>query len=158
MLDGWLEYHRETLAWKCEGLTPDQLRERSVAPSSMSLLGLVRHMAEVERSWWRRTVEGVEAPPFFYERETNPDGDFDDVDTADVDEAFARWREECEHGRAVAAARSLDDLSAAAPWSRHGDDRPVSLRWVLVHLVEEYARHNGHADLIRERIDGVTGD
>ena len=84
MLDAWLDYHRATLLVKCEGLTPEQLRARSVPPSTLSLLGLVRHMAEVERSWFRRVMAGEDAPPRFYDPKTNPDGDFDDVDTADI--------------------------------------------------------------------------
>jgi uncharacterized damage-inducible protein DinB len=150
MLDSWLEYHRATLAQKCHGLSDDQLRTRSVEPSTMSLLGLVRHMGEVERNWFRRVLSGEDAPPRYYGRE-NPDGDFDDVDTGDVAEGFAYWRDECENARAVAARMQLDDAGV-----RRGE--PCSLRWVLVHMIEEYARHNGHADLIRERIDGATGD
>jgi uncharacterized damage-inducible protein DinB len=150
MLDSWLEYHRTTLELKCDGLTDAQLRIRSVEPSTMSLLGLVRHMGEVERNWFRRVLSGEDAPPRYYGRE-NPDGDFDDVDTADVAEGMAYWRDECENARAVAARMQLDDAGI-----RRGE--PCSLRWVLVHMIEEYARHNGHADLIRERIDGATGD
>lgn len=154
MLEQWLEFHRATLAMKCDGVEPrSRLAERSVPPSTMSLLGLVRHMAEVERSWFRRVLAGEDAPPLYYERETNPDGDFDDVDGADPDEAFATWEAECERARAIAAGMGLDDLAAQR---RPGDH--VTLRWVLVHMIEEYARHNGHADLLRERIDGVTGD
>ena len=153
MLEAWLDFHRVTLAQKCKGLTPEQLRERSVPPSTLSLLGLVRHMAEVERSWFRRVLEGADAPPRWYD-DDNPDGDFDDVDGADVDEAFSVWRAECDHARgAVASAPSLDAVGARL---RHGEG--VSLRWILVHMVEEYARHNGHADLLRERIDGSVGD
>jgi uncharacterized damage-inducible protein DinB len=153
MLDTWLEYHRATLAMKCDGLSDDQLRTRSVEPSSLSLLGLVRHMAEVERNWFRRCFEGADAPPLFF-TETNPDGDIDDVDGADVAADLAAWQAECAHARTVvAAAPSLDDLGKR---ERHGE--PVSLRWILVHMIEEYARHNGHADLLRERIDGATGD
>jgi uncharacterized damage-inducible protein DinB len=152
MLEGWLEYHRATLAWKCEGLSDDQLRERAVPPSTMSLLGLVRHMAEVERNWFRRVLGGVDAPALYYHPTDNPDGDFDDVDAADVGEAFATWQAECEHARAVAGRTpSLDDVGV-----RRGKD--VSLRWIYVHMIEEYARHNGHADLLRERIDGQKGD
>jgi uncharacterized damage-inducible protein DinB len=151
MLNAWLEFHRATLAMKCEGLTDEQLRERSVPPSSMSLLGLVRHLADVERGWFRRGIGGEDAPRRFHSEE-NPDGDFDDVDTADVAEAFAAWREDCDGARvAVAAAPSLDYTFAA------GEQR-FSLRWVMMHMIEEYARHNGHADLLRERIDGVTGE
>jgi uncharacterized damage-inducible protein DinB len=151
MLTAWLDFHRDTLAWKCDGLTDDQLRQRSVPPSSMSLLGLVRHMAEVERSWFRRVLNGEDAPPRYY-TDTNPDGEFDDVDAADVAEGFAAWRADCARARElVAAAPSLDVTGERR-------DERFSLRWILVHMIEEYARHNGHADLLRERIDGVVGD
>jgi uncharacterized damage-inducible protein DinB len=152
MLDTWLDYHRATLELKCEGLTDDQLRERSVPPSKMSLLGLVRHMAEVERNWFRRVLLGEKAPPRFYSKE-RPDDDFDDLESDTVADTLAFWRDECEYARKAAASKELDDLAAAR---RHGDD--VTLRWILVHMIEEYARHNGHADLLRERIDGATGD
>jgi len=153
MLDGWLDYHRATLAWKCDGLTDEQLRQRSVPPSSLSLLGLVRHMADVERSWFRRTLLGEDLANLFSSKDDR-DGDFDNVGTADVAEAFARWREECDHARrAAAAAASLDVVGARPDWGRH-----VSLRWIMLHMIEEYARHNGHADLLRERIDGAVGD
>ena len=151
MLDAWLDYHRATLAWKCEGLDDAQLRQRAVPPSSLSLLGLVRHMAEVERNWFRRVLGGEDAPGIYW-TDDDPDGDFDNVDTADVQEAFATWRAECEHARrAAAAAPSLE-----ATGLRRGET--VSLRWILVHMIEEYARHNGHADFLRERIDGTVGD
>jgi uncharacterized damage-inducible protein DinB len=151
MLVAWLEFHRATLEWKCEGLTDDQLRERAVPPSSMSLLGLVRHMAEVERNWCRRVLQGEQAGGIYY-TDDDPDGDFDNVDSADVAADFATWREECDIARrAIDAAESLDVTG-----TRRG--KPVSLRWILNHMVEEYARHNGHADFLRERIDGATGD
>src|SRR6266581_8803178 len=158
MLNSWLEAHRATLAWKCDGLTGEQLRQRSVPPSTLSLLGLVRHMAEVERGWFRRTLAGEDTPPIYFSQDDNPDGDFDDVDDADVAGDFATWRAECEAARkAEAAASSLDVTAAEQPWAwRRSSDIPgrrVSLRWILVHMVEEYARHNGHADLLRERID-----
>ena len=152
MLDAWLDYHRATLAVKCEGLTDDQLRARAVPPSSLSLLGLVRHMGEVERSWFRRVLGGEQAPPRYYSDE-NPDGDFDDVAGAAVAEAFGYWRDECAHARErVAAAPSLDVTGTGRGGERY------SLRWIMVHMIEEYARHNGHADLLRERIDGAVGD
>jgi uncharacterized damage-inducible protein DinB len=152
MLDAWLDYHRATLAVKCEGLTDDQLRARAVPPSSLSLLGLVRHMGEVERSWFRRVLSGEQAPPRYYSDE-NQDGDFDDVADAGVAEAFGYWRDECAHARErVAAAPSLDVTGTGRRGERY------SLRWIMVHMIEEYARHNGHADLLRERIDGTVGD
>jgi hypothetical protein len=152
MLDGWLDYHRQTLLYKCAGLTADQLRLRSAEPSSLSLLGLVRHMAEVERWWFRRRVAAEDLPALFCPDES-PDGDFDDVDTADAEADFATFLTECDAARAVAADRPLE---FAFTHRRTGED--MSLRWVYVHMIEEYARHNGHADLIRERIDGVVGD
>jgi len=150
MLEAWLEYHRATLLQKCEGLDPDGLRRRSVPPSSMSLLGLVRHMGEVERHWFRRALAREDAPGHYYS-DANPDGDFDDVDSADAEEAFDCFRDECDRARKIASGLTLDDTG-----DRRGE--PVSLRWVYVHMIEEYARHNGHADLLRETIDGAVGD
>jgi uncharacterized damage-inducible protein DinB len=153
MLNAWLEYHRATLAIKCEGLTDEQLRLRSVPPSTLSLLGLVRHMADVERNWFRRVFEGEDAPPLHYTPEDR-DGEFDGVDDADVGAAFAAWNEECAHARHVVASASA--LDTVGKGRRRGEE--VTLRWIMVHMIEEYARHNGHADLLRERIDGATGD
>jgi uncharacterized damage-inducible protein DinB len=150
MLAAWLDWHRETLARKCEGLTAEQLRQRAVPPSTMSLLGLVRHMAEVERGWFRRRIAGQDIERL-YSSEGDQDGDFDNVDTADVDEAFATWRAECEAAREV--ARGVESLDRTFDW--YGNT--VSVRWALVHLIEEYARHGGHADLMRERLDGSKG-
>src|SRR3974390_981338 len=150
MLESWLEYHRATLEMKCAGLSDAQLRERSVPPSSLSLLGLVRHMADVELNWFRRVLSVQDVPGLFWTGE-NPDGDFDDVDDASVAAAFDAWRTECDNAPAVAGRMALDDTGV-----RRGER--VSLRWVYVHMIEEYARHNGHADFLRERIDGATGD
>jgi uncharacterized damage-inducible protein DinB len=145
----FLEWQRETLERKCAGLKPDQLRIRSAEPSTLSLLGLVRHMADVERGWFRRTLAEEEIDDRYSSPEDR-DGDFDNVDTADVDEAFASWHEECERADEIISRRSLD----ATGHQRTG--REVSMRWILNHLIEEYSRHNGHADLLRERIDGAT--
>ena len=148
MLLGWLDYHRATLAVKCEGLSDDQLRMRAVPPSDLSLLGLVRHMAEVENNWFRFWLGG-QGPIVRYEG----DEDFA-VEGADVAEAFDYWRQECEHAREVVATfASLDDVGAGQTVGAG-----ISLRWSLTHMIEEYARHNGHADLLREVIDGATGD
>jgi len=152
MLEAFLEWQRSTLARKCEGLDAEALRRRAAPPSTLSLLGLVRHMAEVERNWFRRYFAGEDAPPH-YCSDANPDGEFDDVDEADVDEAFATWQDECAHARdLVVAAGSLDEAGA-----RLRKGKPVSLRWILVHMIEEYSRHNGHADVIRQCIDGAVG-
>ena len=153
MLVAWLDYERATLAVKCDGLSDAQLRERAVRPSTLSLLGLVRHMSEVERNWFRRVLDGADAGPLYYSDPDDPDGDFDNVDAADVAEAFTTWQAECANARAlVAAATSLDATGS----TRRGE--AVSLRWIMVHMIEEYARHNGHADLLRERIDGTVGE
>ena len=146
----FLAWQRATLGRKCEGLTREQLRARSAPPSTLSLIGLVRHLADVERGWFRRTLAGEQVADR-YSSETDTDGDFDNVDSADVDEAFSAWRSECALADAVIAQHSLDDIG------RQRTGREVSMRWILVHMVEEYSRHNGHADLLRERIDGATG-
>jgi uncharacterized damage-inducible protein DinB len=153
MLDAWLDFHRATLLSKCEGLEDDQLRTRSVPPSSLSLLGLVRHMTEVERSWFRRVLLDEDVAPL-YSTKGNEDGDFDDVGSADATADLARFRDELEQVRGITAQHL--SLDAVGKRRRHGQD--VSLRWIYVHMIEEYARHNGHADFLRERIDGVTGD
>ena len=153
ILSQFLDYHRTTLEMKCAGLSPDQLRARAVPPSTLSLLGLVRHMAEVEQSWFRIRLAGNDVPPLYYS-DADPDGDFDNVDGADVDRDFATFRAECENSRMVASTESLDQLERRP---RHKDD-PFSLRWILVHMIEEYSRHNGHADLLRQSIDGSVGE
>jgi uncharacterized damage-inducible protein DinB len=150
MLTNWLEWHRATLAVKCAGLTDEQLRLRSAEPSAMSLLGLVRHMAHVERVWFRVVLDG-EALPKLWDKDRDNDADFKEVDTASVKEAFDVWQEEIERARAISAAKPLDAVG-----DRNG--RECTHRYILVHMIEEYARHNGHADLLRERIDGVTGE
>ncbi len=152
-LVGYLRDQRFTLEIKCSGLDAAGLAARSVPPSTMSLLGLVRHMAEVERNWFRRYLAGADAPPRFYSAD-DPDGDFDGAvaDPAVVGEAWAAWREECAWTDAfVAAAPDLE-----VPGSRPSDMH-TNLRQVLIHLIEEYARHNGHADLLRELVDGRIG-
>ena len=155
-LTGFLGFHRGTLELKCSGLGPDELARRSVEPSSLSLLGIIRHMADVERVWFRRIMAGQDAPSRFSTREDR-DGDFDNVraDPALVAEAFAAWHEEIAFAQeSVAAAPHLNRL--AAQLTSAGNR--MSLRWVLNHMIEEYARHNGHADLLRERIDGAVGE
>ena len=154
MLEGWLDYHRQTLAWKCEGLTDAQLRTAAVEPSELSLMGLVRHMAEVERGWFRSVLVGEDAGPIYYSDE-DPDGEFHLTEADTWAEAHATWQAEIEAARGNAARFGLDDLSKG----RHRrTGQQMSLRWIHTHMIEEYARHNGHADLIRERIDGATGD
>ncbi len=118
-LEGWLDYHRATLALKCSGLTDEQLRERAVPPSTLSLIGLIRHMTDVERGWFSRTLEGVDAPPLYYS-ESNPDGDFDDVDQQDPAEAYRWWVEECERSRRNAAASPH-----STSWRHVGSSRTI---------------------------------
>jgi uncharacterized damage-inducible protein DinB len=154
-LVGFLQWQRDTLKLKCAGLDAADLARRDVEPSTMSLLGLVRHLADVERGWFRRVMAGEDAPPHFYSA-ADPDGDFDGAvpDPEVVAQAWDVWRAEVAFAdRFVAEAPDLD-ITGKAPHAWRG---PVSLRWVLVHMVEEYARHNGHADLLRERIDGAVG-
>jgi hypothetical protein len=154
MLESWLEFHRATLLMKCDGLDDAGMRLRSVPPSSMSLLGLVRHMTEVERSWFRQILVVDDAPPLYYS-DDNEDGDFDDIDDAEVAADLEGFRSEVDICRAIAARHPDLDAIGAGKRRRVHD---VSLRWIYLHMIEEYARHNGHADLLRERIDGVVGD
>lgn len=149
----YLRGQRLTLEMKCFGLNPEQLARRAVEPSPMSLLGLVRHMAEVERSWmqWRMANNDISRP---FSTEADPDADFNGAigQQSIVDEAWAMWNESTAFtDNFVAQAK---DLGVTDP----NPTDPISLREVLVHLIEEYARHNGHADLLRERIDGRTGE
>jgi uncharacterized damage-inducible protein DinB len=154
-LNEWLDFHRATLLWKCEGLTEEQLKQPSVSPSRLTLLGLVRHMADVERSWFQRRFEAEDSPPIYYTEDKKND-DFDALDSVSVDDVFATFERECERSREiVAVARSLDDLNKNEELR---DGERFSLRWIMTHMLEEYARHNGHADLLREVIDGSTGD
>ena len=153
-LTGFLDYHRGTLDWKCAGLTPEQLARRATPPSTLSLLGIVRHLADVERSWFRRRLAGEAVPPIFF-TETEPDLDFDGA-VANPDEvatAFAAWRREVARAREITSAFELDDT-----FVHPQTGETLSVRWVLTHMIEEYARHNGHADLLREAIDGQTGE
>jgi uncharacterized damage-inducible protein DinB len=150
MLEAWLDFHRQTLLAKCAGLTADQLSQRSAPPSGLSLLGLVRHMAEVERGWFRRRVNGEEVA-FLFSSEADPDGEFD-LSQADAERDFAVYLAEVEAARQAAAGHDLDEVFYHA--HRKAD---MSVRWAYVHMIEEYARHNGHADLLRERIDGAAG-
>jgi uncharacterized damage-inducible protein DinB len=149
----FLRGQRLTLEVKCAGLDAEQLARRSAEPSTMSLLGLVRHMAEVERAWFRRRFAGGTDLPKRYQSDADPDGDFNGAvpDQAVVDEAWATWREECAFADQFTREHDLDFVGHTS------DGQPISLRELLVHMIEEYARHNGHADLLRERIDGRLG-
>jgi uncharacterized damage-inducible protein DinB len=152
MLVDFLNAQRATLRLKCGGLH-EQLATRSVEPSTLSLLGLVRHLADVERRWFRQVLAGESAPPRFVSV-TEPDGDFDGAVAENdvITQAWAALDEEIAFADAFVAGAPDLDVTGVDDW--RGE---VSLRWVLIHLVEEYARHNGHADLLRERIDGAIG-
>ncbi|GIF67145.1 hypothetical protein Ais01nite_51800 [Asanoa ishikariensis] len=150
MLQGWLDWHRDTLLWKCRGLGAEELTRQTVEPSTLSLLGLVRHMAAVERSWFHRAA-GAPHEDLYYS-DDNLDGDFNDGTAESAEADFATFREECAKADALAADLSLDHTFDTTR------GRTINLRWVYTHMIEEYARHNGHADLLRERLDGKTGD
>jgi uncharacterized damage-inducible protein DinB len=150
MLEEWLEFHRTTLLLKCEGLGDAERKARPVPTSMLSLHGLVRHMAEVERNWFRRVLlSQPDTPAIWYDAEV-PDSELVPLDDADWEADLEVWQAECEASRAAAADHDLSDAG-------HRRGETVSLRWIYVHMIEEYARHNGHADLIRELVDGSVG-
>jgi uncharacterized damage-inducible protein DinB len=151
-LEQWLDYHRDTLLIKCAGLTAEQLKRRAVPPSNLSLLGLVRHIADAERGWFRQCAAGEDVPDLYW-TEADNDADFNDIEAADAEADLDTYRREIVAARKAVAGKGLDDV---VPFRWGGADRDV--RWIYLHMIEEYARHNGHADLIRECIDGVTGD
>jgi len=140
LLDGWLDYYRATALHKCAGLSAEQLVTRSCPPSPMSLIGLVRHLTEMERAYTHRLADP--ATPLLYCTNGSPDGDFDDIDATDVDADLDTFTEHCVRSREILAGLPLDS----------------TLRWHYLYLIKEYARHLGHADLLRERIDGATGE
>ncbi|HEX6360965.1 DinB family protein [Actinophytocola sp.] len=150
MLAAMLGAQRKTLTMKCAGVSAE-LASRSVPPSTLSLLGLVRHLADVERRWFRLVLAKEDAPPRFSSA-ADPDGDFDGATPDVADEAWAAWRDEVTFAEAFVDTAPDLDVTGEDVWRG-----TVSLRWVLIHMIEEYARHNGHADLLRERIDGAIG-
>jgi len=149
LLEDFLRWHRRLLQHKCAGLTGEQLAERSVPPSNLSLLGLVRHMAKVERRWFRERVAGERLEPM-YDPALGKDADFEDLDPARAQADYERWLEECRLAEQAVAVAKYDDMITSPSMGE------MSVRAVVVHMIEEYAQHNGHADLIRERIDGRT--
>ena len=151
ILTAYLDFHRRTFDLKCEGVPPDRLSERAVPPSGLSLHGLARHLAGAERWWFRIQFAGEDVDLLFY-ADDDPNMDFEGLDGDPLD-SFAAWRAECEASRRVVAA--TESLDATGTHAATGN--PVSLRRVLVNMIAEYARHNGHADLLRERIDGAVG-
>lgn len=149
-LRAFLDFHRATLAMKCDSLSDDELRRRSMPPSTLSLLGLVRHLAEVERTWFRRVINGEEISLVWSADDYQVAYD---ASASTRSEAFAAWQAEVEHSRRIEReAESLDVTGHQPRW-----DADVSLRLVMLHLIHEYARHNGHADFLREGIDGSVG-
>ena len=152
MLDDWLRLRRVFLLRKCAGLTASQLKTASVEPSGLTLLGLLRHMAEVERGWFREKFLHEDLPDL-YPGPDDPDGGFKPVSDADAEADYMTFLAETARCDAGVAGRDLDEVEddPKAPTGK------VNLRWVYIHVLEEYAQHTGHADLIRERIDGATG-
>jgi hypothetical protein len=151
MLTAWLEYQRSTLLWKCDSLEGDQLVRPAVPPSPLTLLGLVRHMTYVEWYWFAHLFTGSSDPsPFSLEED--PDADFNDLRPSAAAADFDGFTRQCEVSRVILGNAPGLDSVAASP------DRPVSLRWIMIHMIEEYARHNGHADLLREQVDGSVGE
>lgn len=152
MLVGWLDFHRDTLLAKCEGLSAEQLVTRPVPPSSLSLAGLVRHMSEIERTYFRRTFAGEDVGPIVFEEDPfreDPNLDYSSAVDEDPLVAIANWRQEVMKARVIIAnTKSLRDEGSSG----------VPMRFWLVKTLNEYARHNGHADLLRERIDGTVGE
>jgi uncharacterized damage-inducible protein DinB len=152
----YLRNYRLTLEMKCGGLDAEQLARRSVPPSTLSLLGLIRHLAQVENHWFQRVLQGKTDRCRLFKRDDDKDADFNGAvgDPAVVEEAFAAWKVEIAAADEWLDALAEDDLGREVPF----DDDTVSVRDVLVHVIEEYARHTGHADLLRECIDGRTGE
>lgn len=149
-LESYLDRHRDTLLEKCSGLNADQLAMKAVPTSALTLLGLVRHLALVERTWFRKRFGKDADLEDLYVTEAFPDGDFDLADAGNAEADFATYAAEIATVRAFLAERSLDETFPEK-------DSTMNLRWVYLHVLEEYARHNGHADLLREAIDGKTG-
>ena len=152
-LEQWVDYHRATLLLKCAGLTAAQLKLRPVTPSTLSLLGLVRHMTEVERWWFRMHAAGEDLD--FPHDPDQTGADLDATADADAEADLALYAREIEAARAATAGLDLD---LVVPSRGDHPERTRDIRWIFLHMIEEYARHNGHADLLREAIDGATGD
>ena len=152
MLGTWLDHQRSTLLWKCEGLDGPDLARRGIPPSGLSLLGLVRHMALVEWWWFDHIFRGSPSPEPFSTVDDR-DADFNDLDPEKAEADVELFHRQCELSRSIVEeAASLDDPSVST------DKSTFSLRWIMIHMIEEYARHNGHADLLREQIDGAVGE
>jgi len=153
-LTAWLDYYRATLLLKCDGLRLEQLTMRPIASSALTLLGLLRHMAAVEQYWFEDILEGRDVQ-WYIEDDNDPDADFNDLSGLSLEEVANIFDGACATSRDIVAQRSLDALATRdnAAW---GGEK-VDTRWVMIHMIEEYARHLGHADFLRELIDGATG-
>lgn len=149
MLEGFLDRHRTSLLYKCVGLTAEQLAMQAVPPSNLSLLGLIRHVTDVERTWFRRRFLGKDLPPL-YSRPDRPDAAFDELDPSQASAATDALVREWDLCRKELKGASLNDTFVSERWGE------MSLRWIYLHLIGEYTQHCGHADLLRERIDGKT--
>jgi hypothetical protein len=151
MLPPWLDYQRATLLWKCELLDGEALVRRSVPPSGISLLGIVRHMTIVEWHWFERVFAGASTPQPI-STDHDEDADWNDLDPVGATADMERFQRQCEVSRAiVTGAESMDQRAVKARDA-------MALRWIMVHMIEEYARHNGHADFLRELVDGAVGE
>ncbi|GAA5016384.1 DinB family protein [Terrabacter aeriphilus] len=150
-LAAYLDHYRATIEMKCRGLSQEQARQRSMPPSTMSVHGLVRHLAGVERWWFQQNFERRDVPFLFFTTE-NPDLDFEPPPDADFEADLATWRAECAVSRAIVAAHDLDDTARPLDWVED-----VDLRWLVLRMITEYAQHCGHLDLLREGVDGRTG-
>ena len=150
-LEGWLDFHRATLLTKCAELSFDQLTRRAITPSNLTLLGLLQHMTLVE-VWWFDAVLYDSSTPLPYSSDDDRDAEFNDFPSSSPQDVARLFEEACARSRALAAPLSLDTHTM-----RTGEENLIDLRWIYLHMIEEYARHNGHADLLREVIDGTTG-
>lgn len=159
MLNEFLDHYRSVLIAKASGLTDEQARTHAVEPSNLSILGLLRHMAEVERHWFRRIFLNESEIPDFYAMDGiaigTADGDFEFPDNARLSEGLEILNQAIGESRAAIVGKAPSDVSLA---TRPKTGQVVSLRWIFIHMIEEYARHCGHADFLRERLDGKTGD
>jgi hypothetical protein len=157
MLNAFLDWQRDTIEWKCSGLTPDQMKQVASPPSSMTLLGVVRHLTEVEYFWFEGILLSEGGHLGRYSGQPNPaEGSraWTDLDSHPAEDVLVAWRHACDTSRRNAASLPSLDTPAARDW----DGEPVTLRWITVHMIREYARHTGHADFLRESIDGATGE
>jgi Protein of unknown function (DUF664) len=151
MLTIWLDYQRSTLLWKCDSLDGAELARAAIPPSPLTLLGLVRHMTYVEWYWFAHVFAGSPTPSPI-SLEGDPDADFNDLRPSTAPADLDQFLQQCDVSRSIVRnAEDLEGVAASPP-------RPVSLRWIMIHMIEEYARHNGHADLLRELVDGSVGE